>query len=122
MDGVELVEAHGMVLQAARGPIPNLPSLVVGEEIAGSWWSHPAHDEIFRVLNEAVASEQVVRLHLVGGKLTLVHRRLWPALVRLADEIGPDRLAAREEEHTAAGAHRATSTPFPQWVPDDVLE
>ena len=53
MNGADLVEEHGMLLQAARGPIPNLPTLVVGEPITGSWWGHPDHDEIFRVLNEA---------------------------------------------------------------------
>jgi hypothetical protein len=121
VNGADLVAEHGMLLQAARGPIPNLPTLVVGGPIAGSWWAHPAHDEIFRVLNEAAASDDVVRLRLVDGKVTLVHRRLWPALVRLADVFGPRRLAALQEEHTATGAHRTTQTPYPDWVPVDVL-
>src|SRR5688572_22456374 len=110
-----------MLLQSARGPIPSLAALVVGADIKGSWWSHPRHDEIFRVLNEAAASPDVVRLRLVRDKVTLVHRRLWSALVRLADDLGPDRLAAIEEEHTAGGAHRAQRTPFPDWVPADVV-
>ena len=121
MNGADLVEEHGMLLQAARGPIPNLPSLVVGEPITGSWWGHPDHDEIFRVLNEAMSSDQVVRLKLVDGKVTLVHRRIWPALVRLADQLGASRLAALHQEHTSSGAHRSTSTPFPDWVPADVM-
>jgi hypothetical protein len=111
-----------MVLQAAKGPIPNLPELVVGGPVTGSWWAHPDHDEIFRVLNEAVASGQVARLRLVGGKVTLVHRRLWPAVVRLAPRLGADRLAALEEEHTASGRHRSTTTPFPDWVPEAVVQ
>ncbi len=110
-----------MLLQAARGPIPNLPALVVGEPIRGSWWGRPEHDEIFRVLNEATSSDQVVRLKLVDGKVTLVHRRLWPALVRVADQLGVSRLAALHQEHTSSGAHRSTSTPFPDWVPADVM-
>jgi hypothetical protein len=122
MNGADLIEEHGMLLQAAQGPIPNLPTLVVGEPISGSWWGHPEHDEIFRVLNEATGSDDVVRLKLVGDKVTLVHRRLWPALVRLADQLGPSRLAAIHQEHTASGSHRSTSTPFPDWVPRDVLE
>ena len=122
MDGVELVEVHGMLLQSGRGPIPNLAELVVGEPIRGSWWAHPDHDRVFRVLNEAADSVDVVRLRLVRRKLTLVHRRLWPALVRLEAEVGHDRLAAIHEEHTASGAHRAHETPFPDWVPDDVHE
>jgi hypothetical protein len=111
-----------MLLQAARGPTPNVPTLVVGEPITGSWWGHPDHDEIFRVLNEATASDQVVRLKIVDGKVTLVHRRIWPALVRLADQLGPSRLAALNQQHTSSGAHRATSTPFPDWVPAAVVQ
>jgi hypothetical protein len=110
-----------MLLQAARGPIASLPALVVGGPITGSWWGHPDHDEIFRVLNEATSSDQVVRLELVDGKVTLVHRRIWPALVRLADELGAARLAALHQEHTSSGAHRSTSTPFPDWVPAAVV-
>jgi hypothetical protein len=122
VNGVELVDQHGVVLQSARGPIVNLPELVVGERISGSWWGHPRHDEIFRVLNEAAASDDVIRLRLVKGKIALVHRRLWPALVRLADRIGPDVLAAVYEEHTSGGAHRVRTVPFPDWVPQSVLE
>ena len=63
----------------------------------------------------------MVRLKLVDGKVTLVHRRIWPALVRLADQLGASRLAALHQEHTSSGAHRSTSTPFPDWVPADVM-
>ena len=122
MNGAEIVEQHGIVLQSARGAVANLPELVVGGPIAGSWWAHPQHDEIFRVLNEAAESDDVVRLRLVKGKIALVHRRLWPALVRLVDRVGPEALAAVEEQHTASGAHRSHTVPFPDWVPPDVLE
>jgi len=121
-DGAEIVEHHGVLLQSARGAVLNLPELVVGGRITGSWWSHPQHDEIFRVLNEATASEDVVRLRLVNGKLALVHRRLWPALVRLADTIGPQALASVHEEHTANGTHRSRTVPFPDWVPQEIRE
>ncbi|MCU1367805.1 MAG: hypothetical protein JWL72_1449 [Ilumatobacteraceae bacterium] len=122
MNGVEVVEQYGVVLQSARGTVVNLPELVVGGPITGSWWSHPQHDEIFRVLNEATASNDVVRLRLVKGKLALVHRRLWPALVRLVDKIGPGALASIHEEHTSGGAHRSRTVAFPEWIPQDVVE
>jgi hypothetical protein len=122
VNGAEIVERYGVVLQSARGAVPSLPELVVGGRISGSWWSHPQHDEIFRVLNEAAASEDVARLRLVDGKLTLVHRRLWPALVRLVDTIGPEALASVLEEHTANGSHRSRTVPFPDWVPQAVRE
>jgi hypothetical protein len=57
----------------------------------------------------------------VNGKVTLVHRRVWCALVRVADCVPIDRLAAIREEHTASGAHRVLMQGFPDWVPPDVL-
>jgi hypothetical protein len=62
----------------------------------------------------------VVRLRLVKGKVTLVHRRVWPALVRVADRLPPSGLAALHEEHTGSGAHRVVEQAFPEWVPAEV--
>jgi hypothetical protein len=113
---------RGVLLESANGPIPNVAELVAGEPISGSWWSHPDSHAIFAVVNELADSPDVVRLRLVGGKVTLVHRRVWPALVRVADRFPPERLAAVTEEHTASGKHRKVETPFPDWVPPDVTE
>jgi hypothetical protein len=111
---------HGMLLQSARGPLPNVAELVAGGPIRGSWWGHADAHEIFAVLNDLADDPDVVRLRLVRGKLTLVHRRVWPALVRVADELPAAGLAAVHEEHTAAGTHRTSTTPFPDWVPPEV--
>jgi hypothetical protein len=119
-DGHELVKAHGMLLQSAKGPIPNLADLVAGETIRGSWWGHPRSHEIFRAINEARDAPDVVALRLVGKKVTLVHQRLWPALVRIADRLAVEALAALHEEHTASGRHVKRETAFPDWVPADV--
>ena len=121
VDGGMLIEEYGILLQSARGPVPNLPELVVGERIRGSWWAHPDHDHIFKMLNEAMIPGLVVRMRLIGGKVTLVHRRLWPAIVKLADQFDPQQLAVLEEEHSVSGAHSKTIRPFPEWVPHDVL-
>jgi len=63
----------------------------------------------------------VLVCRLVGGKVTYVHRDAWPALVRLSSAIPKERISAIEEIHTASGKHRVVKTPFPKWVPDDVL-
>lgn len=123
-DGVDvmarLVDA-GMLLQSAKGPIPNVADLIAGESIKGSWWGHPKGHEIFNALNELADSADVVRLRLVRRKVTLVHRRIWPALVQLADHFSADQLAALHEVHTPSGAHRGEERPYPSWVPDDVM-
>jgi hypothetical protein len=95
--------------------------MIAGEPIRGSWWNHPASRSIFDALNLLAASPDVVRMRLVNGKLTLVHRRLWPALVRIAGRLPAENLAAIHEEHTASGAHRERTEAYPDGVPHDVL-
>jgi hypothetical protein len=119
-EGHALVVEHGILLQSAKGPIPNLADLIAGERIRGSWWGHPRSHDVFAAINDARDADDVVALRLVRGKVTLVHRRLWPALVRVADRFDADRLAAIHEEHTETGRHRTTETPFPKWVAADV--
>jgi hypothetical protein len=121
MDELDWLREQGVVMQSARGPVPSLAERVAGGRIRGSWWGHPSGHEIYRVLTEVRASPDVVALRLINGKITLIHRRLWPALVRVADRFPPDRLAAIDEVHTGSGAHRTTAIPFPDWVPPEVL-
>ena len=72
---------------------------------------------------EAISeSPDVLVCKLVDGKVTYVHRRLWPALVKLAGQFRRDQLAQTWNEHTATGAHRSRRTAFPAWVPSDVHE
>jgi hypothetical protein len=117
---MEALIEHGMLLESARGPLPNVAEMIAGEAIRGSWWAHPRSHAIFAGINALADSPDVVRTRLVNGKVTLVHRRVWPALVRVADRFPAARLAAIVEEHTATGAHRVTEQPFPDWVPADV--
>lgn len=117
----DLIE-HGMLLESARGPLPSVAEMIAGEPIRGSWWGHPASHAIFDALNALAESPDVVRTRLVNGKVTLIHRRLWPALVRVSDRFPPKSLAAIHEEHTTSGAHRVREQPFPNWVPSDMLQ
>jgi hypothetical protein len=117
MEELDWLREQGVVMQSARGPVPSLAERVAGGPIRGSWWGHPSGHEIYRVLNEVRASPDVVAVRLIGGKITLVHRRLWPALARVAERFPPERVAALDEVHTASGAHRTMEIPFPDWVP-----
>ena len=114
------VRRQGVVLESARGPVPNLASKVAGAPLRGGWWSHPKGGEIFRLSRAIRASPDVLVCRIVGGKVTYVHRRLWPALVLLAARLPRQNLAAITEEHTPAGQHKLRVTPFPDWVPDTV--
>jgi hypothetical protein len=119
-DPVEFVARHGVVLASGKGPVPNLAEAVAGAPIRGGWWGHPKGREIFRALQEVDDSPDVLSFRLVERKITFVHRRLWPALVRLAADLGKEGLAAVRQEHTKTGAHRNVLTPFPKWVPAEV--
>lgn len=120
--GLAFVKRHGIVLQAARGPVPSLAEEIAGGPIRGSWWGHPQGQEIFRVAEAICESPEVLVCKLIDGKVTYVHRRLWPALVKLAARFRKERLAKVWNEHTATGAHRACRTPFPEWVPSEVMQ
>jgi len=50
---------QGVVLQSARASA-NLTEQVEGERIRGSWWGHPSGQEIFDVLEDLLASPEVV--------------------------------------------------------------
>ena len=115
------VKRHGIVLESARGPVPNLAAKVAGEPMDGGWWSHHKGHEIFLLSRVIRESPEVLVCRLVGGKVTYVHRHLWPALVLLAGRFSKKSLAAIREVHTPAGKHRLLMTPFPDWVPKDVL-
>lgn len=122
LDPIAFVAAHGVVLQAARGPVPTLAHAVAGEPVRGSWWAHPAAHAIYHALGVARSSPDVLACRLIAGKVTLVHRRLWPAFVCLADAglLAPGRIAAVREEHTTAGRHESVEIPLHDWVPPDV--
>jgi hypothetical protein len=119
---LRFVEQHGVVLASARGPVPCVAEAVAGQPIIGSWWAHPKGKAIFEALSELDDSDDVRCFKLVDGKVTFVHRRVWPALACLASGgvIAAGRVASIQQEHMPTGEHRNLVTPFPDWVPDDV--
>src|SRR6267143_1583804 len=117
---LSFVKRNGIVLASARGQLPNLAEAVVGRRIRGSWWSHAKGKEIFWLTRAVCDSADVLVCRLVGGKITYVHRRLWPALFRLARSFARRHLAAVREIHTAQGRHEERIVPFPRWVPPAV--
>src|SRR5215831_856063 len=120
MDPIPFVNEHGVVLEGGRGPRPNLAEAMAGEPIRGNWWGHKKGPAIFRATRAVRDSDQILVCRLVGGKITYVHRRLWPAIVRLAKFLDKKGISALREEHSPSGAHMIRATPFPRWVPADV--
>jgi hypothetical protein len=121
-EAFSFVREHGVVLASANGPAPRLTEFITGEPIKGSWWAHPKSHQIFAVLQSISESKDILTCRLIDGKLTLVHRRLWPALVRAADLFSAYQLAQVHQKHTPSGRHMRHEVAFPDWVPRDVLE
>jgi hypothetical protein len=114
------VREHGIVLESATGPVPSLAIAIAGGPIRGSWWSHSRSHEIFELTRAIRQREDVLVCRLVAGKVTFVHRRLWPALVRAAKRFPKKHLSQVREEHTSAGRHVVKEIAFPKWVPAQV--
>ena len=119
-EALAFIRKHGIVLESARGVIPSLAEQIAGEPIRGSWWVHPRSHDIWKVTRAVRDSPEVLVCRLVAGKITFVHERVWPALVRVAGRIPRNRLAQVREVHTASGQHSTKETPFPRWVPAEV--
>ena len=118
---VAWIKKCGIAVESARASVPSLAHVVAGEPTRGSWWAHPEGHDIFLLSRVIRRSPHVLVCRLVDGKITYVHRRMWPALVSLAGRFSRQRLAALKEVHTPSGKHKLLVTPFPDWVPDEVL-
>jgi hypothetical protein len=85
------VRARGLVLLQDRA-LTNAVQIVAGETVAGSWWSHPRAGEMYEVLETVAAHPDVLVAKLVAGKVTLIDRALWPAVLAVATAREPWQL------------------------------
>jgi len=88
-----MVEATSSVLDALSNAglllnqdkrLPNIVTLLTGEAVSKSWWSHPKGRLIFAVLSDLSEHPDVLFSKLLNGKVTLIHRKLWPAFLSTA--------------------------------------
>lgn len=120
MEAFAFLHAQGVLLESGDGPVLSLANAVTGNPIRGSWWSHPRSREIFALTRLVRDSPEVLVCRVIGGKVTYVHSRLWPALVRVSQRFPPAQLARIREVHTASGRHALQEVPYPDWVPEKV--
>ena len=118
---IDFIRYHGVVLEAAKGLEPSLAVRIAGGPIRGSWWSHPMGHEIFALTQKVRDSKAVLICTLARGKITYIHRRLWPAFVRMARKFPSHALDKVQEVHLPSGRHHRHYIPFPDWVPEPVL-
>ena len=119
-EALSFVETNGIVLESAHGRVPTFADFVAGERVT-RWWGHPKGRLIFALTRAMRDSPDVLTCRFIDNKITYVHRRLWPALVKLSDELDTHDLGAIREEHLPSGKHELRVTEFPRWVPAAVL-
>jgi hypothetical protein len=85
---LDALSRYGLLLKQDK-ILPNVVTLVTGESLASSWWSHARAHEIFTTLSKLSEHPDVLFVKLIRKKDTLVHRSLWPALLRLVGAHEP---------------------------------
>ena len=64
--------------------LPNVVTLMTGESLRMSWWSHPRAQDIFNMLDILSDHPDVLLTKLISGKDTFIHRRSWSDFVAVA--------------------------------------
>ena len=85
---LEAIDVYGLLLFSDPA-LPSVVGMIVGQPIRGSWWGHPRGAVIYRTMNALEDQPDVLTAKLIAGKVTYIHRRLWPALLAVATARAP---------------------------------
>jgi len=77
------LDTHGLLL-LSDASLPSVIGLIAGEPLHRSWWGHPLGGVMYHVLSALEDRPEVLATKLIGGKVTYIHRRLWPAVFAVA--------------------------------------
>jgi hypothetical protein len=92
---IDEVRSLGLLLES-DGELPSVVEFIVGAPVHGSWWGHPRGGGIYNLLQDLADDPDIMVVKLVRGKVTFVHRSLWPALRAMGTSRQPwqmDRLS-----------------------------
>lgn len=117
---IRFVQDHGVVLATGRGLVPSVAAAVAGAPLTGDWRAHPRAPQIAAALAALDRCADVRCFRLIAEQRTYVHRRIWPALARLAHDgvLDPTQVACLQQEALPGGDARTIEIPFPDWLPD----
>jgi hypothetical protein len=71
---------HDGLLLFSDTALPSLVGIVVGEPLHRSWLGHPRGHIIYAAMNVLDDDPEILSIKLLSGKVTYVHRTLWPAV------------------------------------------
>lgn len=69
--------------------LPSVGTLITGAPLRGSWWSHPLAQTIFQANEKLEDHPDVLVTKLISGKVTFVHRNLWPEILAIGTAREP---------------------------------
>ena len=87
-DALKLVREQGALSLTTNGRLPSLVESVTGERLKASWWSHPRGALIYELASALDDHPEALSVRLVRGKVTFLHARLWPSLLRVVQDEG----------------------------------
>ena len=116
------LERIGLLLRHDRA-LPSFTASATGALFGGSWWSHPQAHEIYRLLRHFHRRGGALSAKLVNGKITYIHKRLWPSLLNAVrsraawqwDGLSPEARALLRavQSHGSIRADRVRTIPTP---------
>ena len=109
---LSFIERAGIVLEGAKGAYPNAVEALIGEPIKGNWWSHPKANYVYNLLLRVKESPDILVTRFYKGKITLVHRRLWPYLPTIAERVPRTAAVVVDERHLPTGRHEVVERPI----------
>jgi hypothetical protein len=85
-DALELVRDRLVITEVPATGMPSLVEAVAGGPVHGSWRSHAKGRLMYRLGRMLRASEDILSVRLVEGKVAFVDRPLWASVYRVAME------------------------------------
>jgi hypothetical protein len=126
-DALTLLEHQRLLPMTSVPPLKCLVDEIAGEHVKGSWWGHKAGKAIFNIASELEDHDDVLSAKLLVGKVTFVHRALWPSMLRVVTDDAWRKRAAKNkqaklllvhlrQEHSASGKHVTVVEEWEAWA------
>jgi hypothetical protein len=90
-DALELIHTRQVVTEVPAQGTASLVEAVAGGPVRGSWRTHAKGRLMYRLGRRLRASDEVLAVRLVEGKVAFVDHSLWPAVYRVAMEASRRR-------------------------------
>ena len=99
-DLLERLQEHDLLLDT-DAKLPSITGLIAGDTGGRSWWTHPLAKQMYRLSCALGDHPDVLVAKLISGKVTSIHRPLWPAIVAIGTAREPWQMDGLSKEARA---------------------